>query len=311
MEDSLSEATEHLERAYAYKANNEIENALYECERVNRLAPDWADPHYLRGLLLESLGRNQEAQAAFQQAALLDPSYHDARPDFDGNKVESISTVPWTARDVWLGFAVFIGIAIASVGISVALWLLSIEIKLELLIVINELLFLVPVWWFAWRRYGSDWKTLGFRGFNWNIVGIGFGLLFVSYIFTIIYGMIVIQLFDSEMQPDLGPVADEMSFPWLLIITAVVIAPVVEEVFFRGFIFAGFRQRYGWQKAALISSALFAFVHLQPLAFIPLFILGYVFAFLYHRSNSIWPGILMHFIVNLWGVFVEFVILSD
>ncbi|NQT71510.1 MAG: CPBP family intramembrane metalloprotease [Chloroflexi bacterium] len=311
MEDSLSKAKEHLERANAYKVNNEIEKALYEVECANRWAPNWADPHYLRGLLLESLGRSQEAQAAFHKAELLDLSFRKTNSVFDGNKEEAATTVPWTARDVWLGFALFIGIVIAFIGVSVALWLLSIEIKLELLIVINEALFLVPVWWFAWRRYGSDWKTLGFRGFDWNIVWIGFGLLFASYIFTIIYGLIVTQIFDSEMQPDLGPVADEMSFPWLLIITAVVIAPVVEEIFFRGFIFAGFRQRYGWQKAALISSALFALVHMQPLAFIPLFILGYIFAFLYHRSNSILPGILMHFIVNLWGVFVEFVILSD
>ena len=184
-------------------------------------------------------------------------------------------------------------------------------INLDLLIVINEGLFLIPLWWFAWRKYGSNLKTLGFRSVDWSIIGIGFGLLFASYIFTIIYGLIVTLIFNSEMQPDLGPIADEMSFPWLLIISAVIVAPIVEEVFFRGFIFAGFRQRYGWRKAAVISSALFALVHMQPLAFVPLFILGYIFAYLYHRSNSVVPGIVMHFIVNLWGVFVEFVLLSD
>ncbi len=84
----------------------------------------------------------------------------------------------------------------------------------------------------------------------------------------------------------------------LFFIGGALVAPVVEELFFRGFIFAGFRQKYGWQKAAALSSALFALLHLTPTAFIPIFILGYIFAALYHFSGSIWPGILMHALSN-------------
>ncbi|MFC2027145.1 type II CAAX prenyl endopeptidase Rce1 family protein [Chloroflexota bacterium] len=312
MDDSIEQAIEHFEKAYAYKANNEIENALYECERAAQLAPHWPDPPYVRAHLLELLGRNQEAQAALKHAdSLASSNQRNGRHGANAANVASAPRVPWTSRDVWLGFALFIGSVIAFVVVYGALYALSIEINLDLLIVINEVLFLVPIWWFVWRKYGSDWKTLGFRGFSWSALGIGVALLFGAYILMGIYGTIVTELFDSEMQPDLAPIADEMSFPWLLIITTVVVAPLVEEMFFRGFIFAGFWQRYGWQKAALISSALFALVHLQPLAFIPIFILGYVFAYIYYRSKSIWPGILMHFTVNLLAVVVEFAIESD
>jgi membrane protease YdiL (CAAX protease family) len=82
----------------------------------------------------------------------------------------------------------------------------------------------------------------------------------------------------------------------------VVVAPVVEELFFRSFLFAGLRKRYGWQKAGLISAALFAVIHLQPLAAIPIFLLGCLFAYLYQRSNSVWPAIVMHVATNALGL---------
>ena len=92
-----------------------------------------------------------------------------------------------------------------------------------------------------------------------------------------------------------------MSAIWFSI-AAVVIAPLVEETFFRGFLFQGFRHKYGWIAGMLISSAIFAIAHLDLVALIPTFILGCVLAYLYHRSNSIWPGIILHFLVNSFGL---------
>ena len=77
---------------------------------------------------------------------------------------------------------------------------------------------------------------------------------------------------------------------------------MVEEIFFRGFLFQGFRQKYGWVNAALLSSAIFAAAHLDPVALIPTFVLGIVLAYVYHRSNSLWPGIILHFLVNAFGL---------
>jgi membrane protease YdiL (CAAX protease family) len=86
----------------------------------------------------------------------------------------------------------------------------------------------------------------------------------------------------------------------------VIIAPIVEETFFRGFLFAGFRQRYGYNKAALLSSAIFAAAHLQPSVLVPTFVLGYIFSYLYQRSNSILPGMILHFLVNAFGIITIF-----
>ena len=84
----------------------------------------------------------------------------------------------------------------------------------------------------------------------------------------------------------------------MIVFSTVISAPLVEEVFFRGFLFAGFREKYGWKIAAGISAAFFALVHLQPLTALPIFLLGYLFAYVYERSNSLWLPILLHFSVN-------------
>jgi membrane protease YdiL (CAAX protease family) len=121
--------------------------------------------------------------------------------------------------------------------------------------------------------------------------------MLLSFGFNAVYSS-VLGLFGIDVQPDLGPVFAELESPIWLLISGVIVAPVVEEVFFRGFVFAGLRTRYRWRKAAVISSLLFALVHLQPAAVVPVFLLGYVFAYLYYRSNSIWPPILMHITTN-------------
>ena len=51
-----------------------------------------------------------------------------------------------------------------------------------------------------------------------------------------------------------------------------------------------------------MSSSLFAIMHGQLAALIPTFLLGCIIAYIYHRANSILPGMLIHFITNAWGL---------
>ncbi len=321
--ESMPDAIKCLKRAYGHRSHNEIDEAFSECEKAIELIPNWADAHYLRGLLLEDASKKEEADESFLKAGQLDSSFKKMRPylfegEFD-NLPSSMALerskyppIPWTYRDAWLGFLMFIGLSFVSYIVAGWLyWLLDIDSSWEILLVISELVFIVPVWWFVSHKYGAGKTSLGFRPFEKNTIGIGCGLVFAVNIFTVMYSAVVEYLFDSPMQPDLAPIADEMAFPWMLFAVVVIVAPVVEEVFFRGFLFAGLRQQYGWLKAALLSSALFALIHLQLYAIVPLFMLGFVFAYLFHKSNSIWPVIFLHFVVNLAAMIAEFVIDAD
>jgi membrane protease YdiL (CAAX protease family) len=217
------------------------------------------------------------------------------------NEAHRHDSIPWTLRDVWLGVGLLGMWFVASLGAWLLLRYSGLNINAGLFIALAELALLGPVWWLTIRKYEVRWETLGLRGFKWGVVGLGCGLMVLSFIFNVIYDRFL-AIFELRMQVDLVPIFTQLSSPWWLLVAGVVIAPVVEEVFFRGFLFAGLWKKYTWKKAALISSALFALIHIQVTAMIPIFILGYIFAFLYYRSNSVWPGILMHVTTNALGI---------
>ena len=78
----------------------------------------------------------------------------------------------------------------------------------------------------------------------------------------------------------------------------VVVAPVTEEVLFRGLILRGLLSRYDVRLAIVISAALFAMAHLNPWQTISASLLGVLFGWWYYRTRSIVPGLIGHALVN-------------
>ncbi len=78
----------------------------------------------------------------------------------------------------------------------------------------------------------------------------------------------------------------------------VMVAPVTEELLFRGLILRGLLQRFGATEAFLLSSMLFGLVHLNPWQFVSAAALGVLFAWWYARTRSLIPSVLGHALVN-------------
>jgi hypothetical protein len=163
--------------------------------------------------------------------------------------------------------------------------------------VFGEAVLLLPVWYLTIHKYKVRWADLGLRGFQSWMVGLGCGLMLLSLLFNLIYAAFL-SLFGLQVQPDIALMFESTKFPIALLFGGAVVAPFVEEVFFRGFVFPGLRQRLGWKQAALASAGLFALAHFIPTSLLPIFILGLIFAYLYQLSGSIWPAILMHMLTN-------------
>jgi membrane protease YdiL (CAAX protease family) len=206
--------------------------------------------------------------------------------------------VPWTLRDTWLGLGIFV---ILILGIlAVVTFLQSTSFIQNIGLIIIELLYLVPVIIIlAIRRV--PWKSLGFRSFDKGILGMGCGLLVGAYMIIILHNLIMSHVGFITQGEAIFQFFGGLENPLAFIIVGVVLAPVIEEVFFRGFLFNGFRQHFGWNIAALLSALFFSLAHLQLVTLIPTFILGYLLAYLFHNSNSLWPGIILHFLVNSFG----------
>jgi len=208
-------------------------------------------------------------------------------------------SVPWNFIDNWIGIGL-----LALIQIVIAIIMLrdsKIELAQSAAIVLFEIAYLLPiVLIFAWRRV--HWKHLRFGKFEWSTLGIGCGLLIGSYVIIILHNALLFRLGVDTQGENIMKLFAELDSPIWFFIVGAIFAPLVEEIFFRGFLFQGFRQRYGWMTSMLLSSAIFAVAHLDPVVLIPTFILGCLLAYVFHRSNSIWPGILLHFLVNSFGL---------
>lgn len=83
-----------------------------------------------------------------------------------------------------------------------------------------------------------------------------------------------------------------------VVFMAVVVAPVAEEIIFRGY-FYGVIRRYGGRiPALLVSSILFAAIHVHLPSLLGLFLLAMILCLLYERTGSLWANITLHAAFN-------------
>ena len=79
-----------------------------------------------------------------------------------------------------------------------------------------------------------------------------------------------------------------------IILIAVAIAPLTEELAFRGYLYGVTKRYFGAVPALIFSSILFALIHLNLASFFPLLVLGAAFALAYELSGSLLVPMTMH-----------------
>jgi membrane protease YdiL (CAAX protease family) len=97
----------------------------------------------------------------------------------------------------------------------------------------------------------------------------------------------------------------------LAFITMVVIAPVVEELIYRGIILDGLIRKYSPWKAILISSLIFGLVHLNPWQLITGFVIGIFIGWAYYYTRNLAVCIAIHATANLAGFTARFFVDVD
>lgn len=82
-------------------------------------------------------------------------------------------------------------------------------------------------------------------------------------------------------------------------ITVCILAPVLEEILFRGILLRGMLQQgISPAIAIILSSVLFGLAHMNPWQFLGAGILGAIFAYIYYRTKSLWMCIFLHSLNN-------------
>jgi membrane protease YdiL (CAAX protease family) len=139
-------------------------------------------------------------------------------------------------------------------------------------------------------------RTFGFRKFGPSAFG-AMALAFIAYfVLSAIYSALVAPPCD-KLPDDLG-VKESTLLAVLAGVFVIGIAPVAEEFFFRGFLFQSLRKSLGVWIAAPASGLIFGALHIAPDKLVPLAILGTALSYVFHRTRSLWPCIMLHALNN-------------
>ncbi len=172
-------------------------------------------------------------------------------------------------------------------------------------IAFKDVLFIGMAAAFALWRYRLGWGGLGFRSFDRALWWLPLATVSVMIVGMIAYGLALIGL--GVEQPDQGFDAffETRALLPLTGLAFVIIAPISEETFFRGFVFAGLIRPFGLPAAVAASGLLFGALHVSSLntlaLLVPIGFIGVLLAWLYHRTGSIWPSIFTHMLFNAFG----------
>ena len=87
----------------------------------------------------------------------------------------------------------------------------------------------------------------------------------------------------------------------IAVLSLVIVAPIVEEILFRGLLFGALAPRLGVLGSALITALLFGAIHGDPVLFPTLAALGFVTALAYAATGNLWTAITLHALNNSLG----------
>ena len=141
------------------------------------------------------------------------------------------------------------------------------------------------------RRGKGKMFRLSMRGFNPMLILWGFVLVLIT-------GIViepVLNLFPESFHKLLKQMGSNGG--WSVLMLAV-LAPVLEEILFRGILLEAVREKYSSGRAIVVSALMFGVIHIIPQQVVNAFVIGLILGFIYVRTDSLWPVIIIHALNN-------------
>lgn len=173
--------------------------------------------------------------------------------------------------------------------------------------------------YFYTKGFNKEFKsTLRFNKPSKRYIGlsivIGISLIFFAVSFREILKYIIenIKIFSISFNVTSG---EKISIPTVFlflptILDAVILAPLYEEIIFRGIIFNKLKEGFSVKSTIIISSIFFTFAHMIPLNFLTLehiytIIISLILGYVVYKTNCIWNSIIIHMLYNLMVICVH------
>jgi hypothetical protein len=245
------------------------------------------------------------------------------------NLESSVAPTPrvrWTFRDLVLTGLLTIGLAAALLLTIMLPRLLGVEIIGNLLanralvmsMTVGGLVYLLAVvatYVVIVRRKGASWSDIGFR--MPPLLGVLLApMVFVGQLLllALVNGLLRTIIGDVE-NPQIAALTDPNGFSWLnfaaVFTVGAIIAPIVEEMLFRGLLYQWLRAHTSVLVAILVSGAIFSVVHVYPVILPPLFVVGVLLAAVFEWTQSLWVTIMLHFFQNALAITTLFVLQAN
>ena len=195
-----------------------------------------------------------------------------------------------------LSLAHLLGISFSNVNQANFSTVISVTIYLLTLLIVIGLPWVV-------KKYRTTRQELGLTRLpNWTdmlLAPLGFIIyILLSALFTYL-AMTYLKFINFDQAQETGFSQLGQRYEYILaFVSLVVIAPIAEEILFRGYLLGKLRQHLSTWIAVLITSVVFAAVHLAWNVGIDVFALSLVLCVLRITSKSLWPSILLHMIKN-------------
>ena len=140
----------------------------------------------------------------------------------------------------------------------------------------------------------------------------GYVVFFPFFIILSVASIVLTQALGLHFKshPLVGPLLEkgQPAYVGILFCLAVFFAPVVEEIFFRGFLYPAMKRRVSVPWAIFISAALFSTLHLTWSGWLPILGLGMLLAYSYEKTGSLLVPIFIHSVHN--ALFLTYAALS-
>jgi membrane protease YdiL (CAAX protease family) len=228
-----------------------------------------------------------------------------------GAPLQRVEDVTWSVSDVFkvllLSFLVFIPSIIA---VTVFFYFLSVIDLFESIFTSFMFLSLFHIILLSFtilylKRRGGSFRSIGLRKIDRRIivVGIASGLtilaanMFVSMLLQPIIGT-------SPIQEEVYRLISKPEIRIAMLIFSTVLAPFVEEIYFRGFSYQAFKKSWGVKAAIPLCSVFFSILHMDPWSIPNTFIIGVILTLVYEKTKNLNAAVIAHSMNNLIAVLI-------
>lgn len=143
----------------------------------------------------------------------------------------------------------------------------------------------------------------GTRLLKFGLAKLDFVIILWGTIIVLATGVVIEPLLNLFPETYLDRLGNIMAAGGWMMFTSIVIAPIMEEILFRGILQDALMRKYGVFVGILIASAVFGIVHLIPQQVVNAFMIGIVLGYIYYRTGALLPVILIHCINNAISYF--------